>query len=68
MPDTSKRDQPPQVLMPQDRQPPQQADPSALGRLFDEWMQGDEAEQRETFEALRRFLDEDRRAGCKLFS
>lgn len=31
-------------------------------------MQGDAAEQRETFEVLRRSLDEDRPAGCKLFS
>lgn len=42
--------------------------PSALARLFDEWMQGDATEQRETFEALRRSLDEDRPAGYKLFS
>jgi hypothetical protein len=43
-------------------------DPSALKALFDEWMQGDETEQRETFEVLRRSLDEDRPAGYKLFS
>jgi len=30
-------------------------------------MQGDEAEQRATFEALRRSLDEGRPAGYKLF-
>ena len=29
------------------------ADPSALAKLLDEWMHGDEAEQRETFEVLR---------------
>jgi hypothetical protein len=68
MPDTSKHDQPPRVLVQQDRQRPQKADPSALARLFDEWMQGDEAEQRETFEVLRRSLDEDRPAGYKFFS
>lgn len=44
------------------------ADPSALARLFDEWMQGDETEQRETFELLCCALDEDRPAGYKLFS
>ncbi len=43
-------------------------DASALTRLLDEWMHGDEAEQRETFETLRRSLDEDRPAGYKLFS
>jgi len=42
-------------------------DPVGLSRLFDEWMQGDEAEQRETFETLRHSLDRDRRAGYKLF-
>ena len=42
-------------------------DPAALARLLDEWMQGDEAEQRDTFEFLRRALDEDRPAGYKLF-
>jgi hypothetical protein len=31
-------------------------------------MHGDETEQRETFEALRRSLDEDRLEGYKLFS
>ena len=41
---------------------------SELAKLFDEWMQGDQAEQRETFEMLRRSLDEDRPAGYKLFS
>ena len=43
-------------------------DPSALARLLDEWMLGDETEQRETFECLRRSLDEDRPEGYKLFS
>jgi hypothetical protein len=31
-------------------------------------MHGDESEQRETFEVLRRSLDEDRPEGYKLFS
>jgi hypothetical protein len=43
-------------------------DPAALVRLLDEWMQGDEAEQRATFQSLRRALDEDRPVGYKLFS
>jgi len=43
------------------------ADPSALAILFDQWMQGDETEQRETFDALRRSLDQGRPAGSKLF-
>jgi hypothetical protein len=68
MPDTSKRDRPPQVPAQQDRLRPRRADPSALARLFDEWMQGDEAEQKETFEVLRRSLDENRPAGYKLLS
>ncbi len=45
----------------------QNAGPSALVRLLDEWMQSDGDEQRETFEELRRLLDEDRPAGYKLF-
>ncbi|MGA2741561.1 MAG: hypothetical protein ABSG65_29505 [Bryobacteraceae bacterium] len=43
-------------------------DPVALVRLLDEWMRDDEAEQRVTFQSLRRALDEDRPAGYKLFS
>ena len=42
-------------------------DPSALAKLLDEWMQGYETEQQETFEVLRRSLDEDRPEGYKLF-
>jgi hypothetical protein len=41
-------------------------DASALKRLLEEWMRGDEKEQQETFETLRR-LDEDRPEGYKLF-
>ena len=37
-------------------------------KVLDEWMQGDDREQRETFEVLRRSLDEDRPDGYKLFS
>jgi len=47
---------------------PTRTNPSALARLFDEWMKGDEVEQRETFEWLRRSLDEHRPAGYELFS
>jgi hypothetical protein len=35
-------------------------DALALAQLFDDWMRGDAVEQRETFEALRRSLDETR--------
>jgi hypothetical protein len=43
-------------------------DPSVLAKLLEEWMLGDETEQRETFEYLRGALDEDRPHGYKLFS
>ena len=43
-------------------------DPVALAKLLDHWMDGDETEQRETFEVLRRGLDEDRPEGYKLCS
>ena len=42
--------------------------PMALAKLLDEWMQGDDTDQRATFEILRRALDEDRPEGYKLFS
>ena len=43
-------------------------DPRELERLLEGWMQGDAEEQRETFEVLRRALDEARPVGYKLFS
>jgi hypothetical protein len=43
-------------------------DAEAIDRLMEALMQGDEAEQRETFEALKRGLDEHRPEGYKLFS
>ena len=43
-------------------------DAIALARLLDQWMDGDEGEQRETFEVLKRGLDEGRLEGYKLFS
>ena len=42
-------------------------DPVALARLLDEWMHGDEQEQRDTFDFLRKALDENRPEGAKLF-
>ena len=68
MPDTARRNQAVRDGEQQENLHVHRIDPSALTRLLDEWMQGDEAEQRETFEALRRSLDEDRPAGYKLFS
>jgi len=67
MPDTSKLNETSQV--PSQRETlSRKADPLKLANLLDEWMRGDEAEQRETFAVLRHFLDEDRPAGYKLFS
>ena len=69
MPHTSKHGQPSQL--PRHQQSPcssSKPDPSALAKLLDEWMHGDEAEQQETFEVLRRSLDESRPEGYKLFS
>jgi len=67
MPDTQKRD--PRIRNPRQGESPRpRPDPVALVRLLEEWMQGDEAEQRETFEVLRQSLDEDRPVGHKLFS
>ena len=68
MVNTSKRDHSIRRHEPQERIQINMVDPGALTKLFDEWMHGDEAEQRQTFEALRRALDEDRPAGYKLFS
>ena len=45
-----------------------QPDAAAIAKLMAALMQGDEAEQRETFEALKRGLDEHRPEGYKLFS
>ena len=68
MPDTTKHHEPVQMPRHWDSVCPSKPDASALARLLDEWMHGDETEQRETFEALRRSLDEDRPEGYKLFS
>ena len=66
MQDTNKDNLPTRI-------PPQEPirprpDPTALEKLLEGWMQDDAAEQSETFEVLRRSLDEDRPAGYKLFS
>jgi len=42
-------------------------DPAPLNRLLEGWMQGDPAEQRETFETPRKSFDEDRPVGHMLF-
>jgi hypothetical protein len=68
MPDTSRRNHSATDDERQETLRMHKVDPSALAKLFDEWMQGDEVEQRETFEMLRHSLDEDRPAGYKIFS
>jgi hypothetical protein len=68
MPDTTKHDEQFQVPRQEELVSSQEPDPSALLKLFDEWMQGDETEQRETFEVLRRSRDEGRPEGYKFFS
>jgi hypothetical protein len=67
MPDTRKDGEAVRGPRPEESLRTQAPDPAALARLFDEWMQGDEQEQRETFEALCRSLDEDRSAAYRLF-
>jgi hypothetical protein len=67
MPDTNKHSSPSDPQQ-QESLSLQKPDPAALAGLLDEWMQGDATEQRETFETLRRFLDEDRPEGYKFFS
>jgi iron only hydrogenase large subunit-like protein len=68
MPETSRRDHSVREREQQENPRTRRVDPSALAELFDEWLHGDEAEQRETFETLRRSLDDDRPVGYKLFS
>ena len=68
MPDTTKHDQPLETAQPRQSLSALKPGPSALARLLDEWMHGDEMEQRDTFEVLRRSLDEDRPEGYKLLS
>jgi hypothetical protein len=68
MPDANKHDQSLRIPRQQESVSAQKLDAPALAKLLDEWMLGDETEQRETFECLRRSLDEDRPKGYKLFS
>jgi len=68
MPNTNKHGEPSRIPGQRESVYPRKPDPSALAKLLDEWMQGDETDQRETFEVLRRALDEDRSEGYKLFS
>ena len=68
MPDTSKHEPPYRIPRQQESVCHAKPDASALARLLDEWMRGDESEQQETFEVLRRSLDEDRPDGYKFFS
>jgi hypothetical protein len=68
MPDTNQHGQPCRISRQRETVCPPKPDRSALAKLLDEWMQGDESDQRETFEVLRRSLDEDRPDGYKLFS
>jgi hypothetical protein len=68
MQDTTKRDQPRRIPRREQPMPTHKPDPSALAKLLDEWMQGDQVEQRETFEVLRHSLDDNRPPGYKLFS
>ncbi len=66
MPDIAKFDSPFQMPRHQELPRGSKADPFALAKLLDEWMRGDETEQRETFEVLRRSLDQDRPEDYKL--
>lgn len=68
MPDTDKHGQACRVPRRQVSVGFPKPDRSALLKLLDEWMQGDETEQQQTFEVLRHSLDEDRPDGYKLFS
>ena len=68
MPNANKHMEPSRVPGRRESAYPLKPDPSALAALLDGWMQGDAAEQRETFEILRRSLDEDRPEGYKFFS
>jgi hypothetical protein len=68
MPNVSKHGELRRVSVQQELAYPHKPDPSALAKLLDEWMREDDADQRETFELLRRALDEDRPEGYRLFS
>jgi len=57
---TSKHDRPRRISRPQKPGSAQKLDAPALTKLLDEWMLGDEIDQRETLNGLRRPVDEDR--------
>ena len=63
MPASNKYEHPARAAVPQESM---RAD--ALVHLLEVWMQGDQTEQRETFEALRHALDADRPRGYQHFS
>jgi len=67
MPNTTNRDQSQRSAGSRGSARPPMPDPEALERLLDTWMQGDKAEQQQTFEVLRHGLDEHRPEGYKLF-
>ena len=67
MPEAAKHDIPSPIAQSAEPASSRKIDPVALSGLLDEWMRGDEDEQRETFEYLRQALDEDRPEGYKLF-
>jgi hypothetical protein len=67
MPNANKHDEP-SPLTRHERMPSRKSDSEALAKLMDEWMREDDSDQRETFEFLRRALDEDRPEGYKFFS
>jgi hypothetical protein len=66
MPETDKRG--PQTRIPRQSGLARASKARGLEDLLNEWMRGDAAEQRDTFESLSRSLDEDRPDGYKLFS
>lgn len=67
MPDTNNRREPAGIPQPGGIVGLKKPNPVDLAKLLDDWMHGNETEQRETFEFLRRALDEGRPEGYKLF-
>jgi len=67
MADATKQERPFPAPRPESSVRGPQPDALNLAGLLDGWMQGDAAEQQETFETLRRSLDENRPEGYKLF-
>ncbi len=67
MPDTNKLGARFEIPRQQEAPSGSKPDAAALASLLNEWMQGDQIEQTETFEVLLRTMDEDRPEGYKLF-